>query len=154
MARKPDIQYIRYVTDGSSARVIQPVKPKAKTRLPRIRIPESPVIRLDPLALAGIVVSVIMLVLMVVNCAQLSAVQQEANAMDDYVDHLKTENACLNDKYQSGYDLKDIEEKALALGMVPVDQVQRITVNVPAPQPAEDAPESGGLMTFLTGLFD
>ena len=39
MARKPDVQYIRYITDGSSSRVVQPAKPKPKTRLPKIQLP-------------------------------------------------------------------------------------------------------------------
>ena len=155
MARKPDVQYIRYMTDGSSARALQPARPKAKTRLPRIRIrmPECPVIRLDPLALGGIVVSVIMVVLLVINCVQLSAIQKEANALDDYVDYLKTENARLTVAYDEGYNLEDIRQKALALGLVPVEQVQKITVNVPAPEAAETA-ENAGLLTFLTDLFE
>lgn len=154
MARKPDIQYIRYVTDGSSARVLQPARPKAKTRLPKIRLPESPVIKIDPLAVAGMIVSVIMVVLMLVNCAQLSAIQQQANVMDDYVDQLKTENARLTDLYKEGYNLEDVREKALALGAVPIDQVQRITVEVPVTEIVEDTAEDGGLVTFLTGLFE
>ena len=156
MARKPDVQYIRYMTDGSSARALQPAKPKAKTKLPRIRIrlPESPVIRLDPLAIGGMIVSVIMVVLMVVNCVQLSAVQKEANALDDYVDYLQTENARLMEEYNAGYDLDDIRQKALALGLVPVDQVQRITVSVPVPQNEAETAEDTGLITFLAGLFD
>lgn len=158
MARKPDVQYIRYMTDGSSARALQPVAIKPKTRLPKtilpkIRLPETPVIKLDPLASAGILVSVIMVILLVVNCVQLFAIQQEANALDDYVDCLKTENARLTAEYNSGYDLDDIREKALALGLVPVDQVQKITVNVPVPE-GETSVEEQGVLTFLTGLFD
>lgn len=156
MARKPDVQYIRYITDGSSARVVQPARPKPRTRLPKlkIRLPESPVIKLDPLALAGILVSVIMAVLLVVNCVQLSAIQQEANVLDDYVDYLETENARLTDLYNKGYDLTDIREKALALGLVPVDQVEKITVNVPAPEQTTGPAEEQGVLTFLAGLFD
>ena len=154
MARKPDVQYIRYITDGSSARVVQPAKPKPKTRLPKIQLPKSPVIKLDPLAFAGMLVSVIMVVLMVVNCVQLSTIQQEANVLDDYVDYLMTENARLTDEYNKGYDLNDIREKALALGLVPVDQVQKITVNVPAPEFVTDTPEEQNVLTFLVSLFE
>lgn len=154
MARKPDVQYIRYMTDGSSARALQPAKPKANTRLPRIRLPKAPVIKLDPLAFAGILVSVVMVVLMVANCLQLAAVQKEANALDDYVDYLKTENARLCAEYEEGYDLEDIRQKALALGLVPVDQVQKITVNVPAPADTADQQNEAGVLTFLAGLFE
>ena len=156
MARKPDVQYIRYITDGSSARAVQPAKPKVKTPLPRIRIrlPKSPVIRLDPLAIGGMLVSVIMVVLMVVNCVQLSAVQKEANALDDYVDYLQAENARLTEEYNTGYDLDDIRTKALALGLVPVDQVRKITVSVSVPESEAETAEDTGLLTFLAGLFD
>ena len=153
MARKPDVQYIRFVTDGSAARVAEQIPVRAKTRLPKLKKPKAKIsaIYLDPLAFVGILLSCVMLVLMVVNCVQLHDYQMKANAMDDYVDSLIEANARLADEFESQIDLKDIEEKAYALGLVPIDQVRRITVDVERPAgPAEAAPMWG----MLTGVAD
>ena len=153
MARKPDVQYIRFVTDGSSARVPEQAPVRAKTRLPKLKKKRAKVsaIYLDPLAFVGILLSCVMLVLMVVNCVQLHDYQMKANAMDDYVDSLIESNARLADAYESEIDLQDIEEKAYALGLVPIDQVRRITVDVERPvETAEAAPA----WSLLIGVAD
>ena len=153
MARKPDVQYIRFVTDGSSARVPEQAPVHAKTRLPKLKKKRAKVsaVYLDPLAFVGILLSCVMLVLMVVNCVQLHDYQMKANAMDDYVDSLIESNARLADAYESEIDLRDIEEKAYALGLVPIDQVRRITVDVERPvETAEAAPA----WSLLIGVAD
>ena len=150
MVRKPDVQYIRCYTDGSSARVLQLLKPVPKTALPKVKRKKAPVIRLDPLAYAGILVSVVMLVMMVVSCFQLSTIQKETYQMDGYVDSLKEQNARLTHTYHSGYDLKDVERKARAMGMVPVDEVRRITVSFAQPQEQTAEPNTWAFLTDLT----
>lgn len=154
MARKPDVQYIRFVTDGSSARVAEQAPVRAKTKLPKVKKQrvKDPVIYVDPLAFTAVVLSCVMLVLMVVNCVQLQNYQNMANQMDDYVDTLKEENARLTDIYNKNIDLKDIEEKALALGLVPIEEVRHVTVAVDKTVVTEqtDAPQWG----VLTGVVD
>ena len=150
MVRKPDVQYIRCYTDGSSARVLQLLKPAPKTTLPKVRRKKAPVIRLDPLAYAGILVSMVMLVLMVISCFQLKSIQEKTYQMDGYVDVLKEQNARLTHNYHSGYDLKDVERKARAMGMVPVDEVRRITVSVDLPQEQTVQPNTWAFLTDLT----
>lgn len=148
MARKPDVQYIRYVTDGSAARKAQPVMPKPKTRLPKVRKPkEQGVYRIDLLAITGIFLSLVMLALMVVSCFQLHDYQLKANAMDDYVDVLKEENNRLTDKYEDAVDLEAIENMALTLGLVPIEEVTHLSVAV---TPSRET--SGGQTTLLTDL--
>lgn len=153
MARKPDVQYIRFVTDGSAARVAEQAPVRAKTRLPKVRKPKAgaSVIYLDPLAFVGILLSCVMLVLMVVNCVQLHDYQLKANAMDDYVDSLIEDNARLADKYEGEIDLQDIEQKAYALGLVPIDQVRHISVKVERPV---ETVEAGPMWGMLTGVAD
>lgn len=150
MVRKPDVQYIRCYSDGSSARVLQLLKAAPKTRLPKVRKKKALVIRLDPLAYAGILVSLVMLVMMVASCFQLRAIQQKTDRMDSYVDTLKESNARLSDTYHSGYDLRDVEKKAKAMGMVPVDEVKRITVSVTAPQEQTAEPNTWAFLIDLT----
>lgn len=152
MVRKPDIQYIRYYTDGSSARALRllPAAPKAAPARPKRK--KALVIRLDPLAYVGVVVSLVMLVLMVVSCIQLSGIQRKTDTMNSYVDTLKEENARLSDTYHSGYDLRDVEKKALAMGMVPVEEVRRITVSVDTPVETEE--QDSALWAFLTDISE
>lgn len=152
MVRKPDVQYIRCYTDGSSARALRPLFAAPKTKLPKPRKKKALVIRLDPLAYAGILVSAIMLVLMIVSCFQLVGIQKQANRMDDYVDVLKEEHARLSDTYHSGYDLEDIRVKAEAMGMIPIAEARHITVSVP--QPAQDGQsDEASVWAFLTDIF-
>lgn len=154
MARKPDVQYIRFVTDGSAARVAEQAPAPARTRLPKVKKQKrkETVIHVDPLAFVGVALSCVMLVLMVISCFQLHRYQMLANRMDDYVDALKEENARLSDTYRRNIDLKDIEEKAIALGLVPIEEVRHISVSVEKTAATEgsDAPHWG----VLAGAVD
>lgn len=152
MVRKPDIQYVRYYTDGSSAKALQLFPAKRKAALPRAKKNKIHVIHFDPLAYAGIAVAVVMLVLMLVNCFQLKQLQNQTDAMCSYVDVLKEENARLSDTYEKGYDLMDIKKKALAMGMVPMDEVRHISV--PVEVPAEQAESGSGNWAFLTDISE
>lgn len=152
MVRKPDIQYIRYYTDGSAARALRLLPAAPKTKLPKLKRQKALVISLDPLAYAGILVSLVMLVLMVVSCIQLAGIQQRTDVMNSYVDTLKEKNARLDDTYHSGYDLKDVEQKALAMGMVPIEEVLHITVAVDATREAEESVTP--LWAFLTDISE
>jgi hypothetical protein len=57
--------------------------------------------------------------------------------MATYVSYLNRENAELEMEYREGYDLEDIRTKALALGLVPGDQLQirTVTVTMPVEEP-------------------
>lgn len=153
MVRKPDVQYIRCYTDGSSAKALRPQTAAPKTKLPKLRRKKELVIRLDPLAYVGIALSVVMLVLMIVSCFQLKQIQNETDQMVCYVDVLKEEYARLSDTYRKGYDLRDVEQKALAMGMVPVEEVQRIQVSVSPVQEQTEEPEES-FWAFLAGAFE
>ena len=94
-----------------------------------------------------------MLFTMFVGVHRLRQVRQDAAAMEQYVLHLQDINQERKDIYHSSYTLEEIEKTAMALGMVPMDQVTHQTIDVtePAPQEAPSVWESVG--TFLSGLF-
>jgi len=153
MAQRLDVQYVQYYTDGSAARKVAPVAPLKTIRLPKIKKMKPIVLRVDPVAVVGIVVAALMLVLMYVGVAQLNSTRQELYTMRSYVENLRVENELLEDKFQEGYDLEQIERTALALGLVPKEQVKHVTVQV-AEAVTEDAPGTWErFYTFLTGLF-
>lgn len=159
MAEKTKIQYINFYSAGSVARKYDLTKPVyEQPRYPEPEIQTQPrkrtVVRVDPLAVCSIVVSVVMLVLMVAGVFQLWESWQQEQALTAYVQQLAEQNQVLEETYRSGYDLEQIEKEALALGLVPVEQVQHITLPVsrPAEVPAE-ATLWEALAAFFGGLF-
>lgn len=153
MARQPDVQYIRFYTDGSAARKVAPVAPLKTIRLPKMKKSRKITLHIDPVAIGGIVMSAVMLVLMLVGVAQLANTRQELQVMQGYVQTLQQENDSLEDTYLQSYDLTAVEQTALALGYVPVEQVKHVTIHVPQVQPEQQPGAWERFYTFLTGLF-
>lgn len=157
MARYPEVRYINMYNIGSAARKIELAEPirENKTTLPESRPMRKRVLRVDPLALGSIALSAVMLVLMLAGAFQLYTAGQQEKAARDYVQQLYAQNQQLKEDYTSGYDLEQIERNALALGMVPVDQVTHLTVsleqipvNIQAEPTAWDA-----LCAFFASIF-
>ena len=135
MNQKPKIQYIgQFYVYGSEARALEPGQKKPRTRLPAARLEDIEKIYIDPVAMVGIAVAVMMLVVMVLGAIQLHEDWMAYQQMDDYVTSLRAENAELTLRYRSGYDLEDIEMKALAMGLVPAEQVESRSVTVTVPE--------------------
>ena len=140
MAQKPKIQYIgQFYVHGSEARALQleEQRQQAKARRPLARFRQIEYIYIDPVAIVSIVVSLIMLATMVTGALALKEDWAEYEQMATYVSYLNKQNAKLETEYREGYDLADIEAKALALGMVPRDQLERrsVTVTMPVKEP-------------------
>jgi len=153
MARQPDVQYIRFYTDGSAARKVAPVAPLNTIKLPKIKKHRRITLHIDPIAIGGIVMAAVMLILMLVGVAQLTNTKQELALMQSYVQTLQQENISLESTYEQGYDLEAVEKTALALGFVPKDEVTHVTIRVPQPQIEEEPGAWEQFYTFLTGLF-
>ena len=153
MARHPEVQYVRFYTDGSAARKVATTAPIKTMKLPRVRKFKKITLHIDPVALAGIVMAAVMLVLMAVGTAQLSSTRAQLQTMAAYVDTLQQENVSLKTEFSQGYDLEAIERTALALGFVPKDEVEHISIRVPdVPEAVQPGPWER-FYTFLTGLF-
>ena len=125
MAQKLDIMYVNFYTDGSAARKVAPAfpvtQPKPKTQVKRKT--KRITIFIDPVAVCSLVVAAVMLIMMVVGLNQLQTANDQAQRMEDYVSSLTQKNQELKDSYYSDMDLEQIRQTALALGMVPKDQV-------------------------------
>ena len=153
MAAKVDVRYVSFYTSGSAAKKIAPVVPLKTIKLPRIKSKKRIVVRIDPVATAGIVMAAILFVLLIVGVTQLQSARQERAQLAAYVDTLQMENEALQAEFEAGYDIKNVEKTALALGMIPVEEVQRVSIQVqdiPAP---EKPGVWEGFITFLAGLF-
>lgn len=156
MVQKPEIQYVgQFYVYGSEARKLEQKKQqkRPKTKLPRARLERIEKISVDPVALAGIAVAVFMLVVMVIGVLQIQRDWAEYENMSTYVSQLKRENAELKHTYRSSYDLADIENKALGLGLVPKEDVQTMTITVTIPVSEPEPTFWEELVWFWEGLF-
>lgn len=142
MTRQPDILYVRYYTGGAAAPNIEP-QPHAPTARPGVRtrpvrVGRRKVIRVDLINVCAVVVAAVMLVAMVIGLAELGAVRARRQQLEDYTTQLQAENIRLQAEYEAGYDLEDIRQRALEMGLVPVDSVPHITVELPEEEVQEE----------------
>ena len=156
MNQKPKIQYVgQFYVHGSEARQLQlqEEKRQAKTRLPLAGIQKIEKVYVDPVALTGIVVAVVMLVTMVLGAIQIKRDWDQYEQVSAYVSELKKENARKNHAYRLSYDLEDIEMKALAMGLVPKSKLETMTVAVTVPEKVPEMTRMEEIRFFLEGLF-
>ena len=151
---RQEVQYIRFDSVGSAARKPVSVSSAKKAAFPTPRKKKCKIIYIDPMATLGIAVALFMLISMTVGLTEYASVRQQASQMEAYVAQLSARNEELTQTYESGYDLEAIEKTALALGMVPMGDVESVQIQVTMP---EEEPETITLWeqigTFLTGLF-
>ena len=156
MAAKPEIRYINYYTSGTAARKVdvQPVR-KKKPRLPKphARQDQEVLIRIDPVAIMSVMVAAFLLVVMAVGVSRMNDLQEQTKVTARYVQQLKEENLQLKETYTAGYDLEEIEQIAVSMGMVPMDEIPREMIYVKVPAPQEEASGWDNFVSFLTGLF-
>ena len=156
MNQKPKIQYVgQFYVHGSEAKALQlqEEKRQAKTKLPLVRIQKIEKVYVDPVALAGIAVAVVMLVTMVLGAIQIKRDWDQYEQVSSYVSELKKENARKNHAYRMSYDLADIETKALAMGLVPRSELETVTVSVTVPEKVPQMTRMEEIRFFLEGLF-
>ena len=159
MIQKPKIQYIgQFYTHGSEARKLEleqeQQKKKAKTKLPLAKLEKIEMVYIDPVAVIGIAVALVMLITMVVGAAQLKTDWESYGIMSNYVSRLKLENARLTQQYRSGYDLDDITSKAQAMGLVTADQLATATITVTLPEPEPTTTWDEEVVWFWNGLWE
>ena len=155
MAYQPEIRYINAYVSGTMAYQVEsaPVRKKKRVKLPQMRQVKKTVISVDPVAICGIFAAAVLMVLLLVGFAKLQDAKAETVAMKQYVTALEQKNLQLQDAYDSGYDLEEIKNIALAMGMVPSTQVPQISVEITVPQQVVEPTAWESFCAFLTGLF-
>ena len=155
MAVRTDIQYVQYYVDGSAAKKTAPKTETKHAATPKTRKVKRKVVVIDPVAVIGVVATVCMLVIMAVGFVRYQNVQEQTNRMNLYIQQLQQQNTELQQTYENGYDLDQIQEIADALGMIPAEDAQQIQVQVQIPQeaPVEEMTLWESFTTFLAGLF-
>lgn len=156
MAQKPDIQYVtQFYTYGSEARVLElrPSTKKKRFSLPTVAPDQKIRVLVDPVAWAGIAIAVLMVVLMAVSARSYLNAWSEYEAVNSYV--IEQQNTLVENQleYQKLYDLDDVWEKASALGMIPMEEAEVITITPVIPEPEPQAPWWENISWFMKGLF-
>ena len=132
MARKSDIQYVQFYTDGSAARQfeLKPQQPKKKLQQPRPRRRKKIVLYVDFIAVAGMLVAGVLLLMMLTGMSGLTKINEEVSRLEAYVAELESENLELHKTYREGYDLDQIREQALEMGMIPAARATHVTIEL------------------------
>jgi hypothetical protein len=108
----------------------------------------------DPVAVTGILVAVLMMVVMIVGAISIHNAWTQYGRMSAYVETLTEKNVQLQQDYHSGYELNDIREKALALGMIPAEEAETIQVMVHMPVVEAEPTWWEDLVWFVDGLIE
>ena len=156
MVQKPDIQYVtQFYSYGSEAKVLElkPAKKQKKSVLPKAAPQQKIRIMVDPVALGAIVIAVVLAVVMAFGVCSYLEICNDYEAMTSYVIELQNINVQRQQEYASLYDLADIEEKALALGMIPAEQAEVVTIAPFVQEEIVEAPWWENISWFLKGLF-
>lgn len=156
MVQKPDIQYVtQFYSYGSEAKVLElkPAKKKQKSALPVAKPEQKIRISVDPVAIAGILIAVVMVVLMAVSVRGYLEICDEYRVMTKRVITLQNINVKNQCDYEEMYDLDDIREKALALGMIPLEEAEVITITPVIPEPEPEPTWWENISWFMKGLF-
>ena len=128
MARNPD-RYVRYYTFGSAAPKLD--RPEPRQKLPKMKPAQKrKPLPIDPVAVLGSTVALLLAVLMVVGLAQVTGTNARIREMETEVMTLEMEQEALRELYEAGYDLEEVRDEALSMGMIPADDAQHIRVSI------------------------
>lgn len=153
MARSRDIQYVQFYTGGSAARQIEFPEKKKPQPKPKQQRQKLRTVALDPVAAVGTVVALVMLVCMIVGFVQVCNANTQLELLQAQVVQLEAENTYLERQYANGYDLNEIRLAAESMGLVPVEEVEHITISLPEPEVVEQTSWWENLLLELKALF-
>ena len=130
MARKYNDRYVRFYTFGSTA---AKVEQERSASLPKYnKPPKRKPIPFDPVAFVGCTVAVLLLVLMVVGFAQVAHTAAQVKQVQTQIMSLELEHQMLEERYEAGYDLNEVQAAAVSMGMVSLENANHVRVDVPA----------------------
>lgn len=155
MAERDKIEYVRYYAPGSAAHKVEPepqrpAKPRTapKPKAEKIAVP------FDPVAVFGTTVAIVMILCVFWGFAQVNHLNDQIAGMESAISGLKSEQYTLQKEFSASIDLEDIRTTALAMGLVPMEEVRHITITVPQPEPVEELPWWQELWLEFKAMFE
>ena len=154
MDQKPVIQYVgQFYVYGSEVQARK--KKEKKSLLPRApRAEVQRCVYVDPVAVCGIAVALLMLVVLAVGAFQLRAAMQQYNAQSEQLSAIKRENARLEHLYRTSLDLEAVQAQAEKLGMVPAEELEHRELVVTVGQTPEEPTAWENFLWFVKGLLN
>ena len=154
---KHNIEYIqKFYSYGSEAKVIEfkPVNPQPeKPSVPKRAKEQVTTVCIDPIALCGMMVAVIMVLVVLASVIQYGVVSQDHGILENYVNTLREDSVLLQHQYNASYDLEGIASTARALGMIPIGEAQTLSMQVTVPVRQPEPGFFDNLVWFFSGLF-
>ena len=154
MDQKPVIQYVgQFYVYGSEVQARK--KKEKKSLLPRApRAEVQRCVYVDPVAVCGIAVALLMLVVLAVGAFQLRAAMQQYNAQSEQLSAIKRENARLEHLYRTSLNLEAVQAQAEKLGMVPAEELEHRELVVTVGQTPEEPTAWENFLWFVKGLLN
>lgn len=128
MVRRTDIQYIHFYTRGTAAAKVAPVVREDPFYVPNTVKHYRKRVYVDPVAIVGFLVAMVLFASMISGISTLRQIQQEKDQLEQHITGLTQENLDLKDQYEHSYNLDQIENTALALGMVPAEELPSVEI--------------------------
>lgn len=156
MAQKTEIQYVnRFYVFGSEAPQPEPEKTQKqkKAKLPQLHLEKIHKVYVDPIALCGVVASVVMLCLLIVGAIDLRNTRDAYDQMKEQLTQLKLENAQLSHSYHTGYDIEEIQSDAESMGMIAAEEADGFTVFFSVPEETGEKTLWDNITWFFSWLF-
>lgn len=159
MTEKAKIQYVgQFYIHGSAAKELDIKKQfrLARTTLPLFRPNRAPVRYFEPVAVISIVLALALVCTMAFGMLQIRQDWAQYQEMSDHLVQLQAKNAELHRKYREAYDLEAVRSKAVGLGLVPVEEVRHMTIQL-TPVSHEEPPEMTWIqkaVLFWTNLWE
>ena len=153
MANKPEIQYVgQFYVYGSEVKAKKKSEPR-RPLLPQLKTAREHKVYIDPVAVGGIVLAVVMLAALVVGAIRLTACMAEYNAAEQTLTDLKRDNARLEHAYRTSLDLDTVQTRAEELGLVPESEAAHAYITVTVPEETHTPTAWENLVWFLSGLL-
>ena len=157
MIRQPDIQYVQFSFDGTAARKLEN-RPQASSNAKRKpqqkrRKRAYKVVRVETGAILSLTLACVMVIVLAAGMLQLGFINAETEKMENYISVLQAENNQLQAEYDQSIDVEEVRQKALAMGLVPKQDTEQITISVRVPTVQEVPTVWDQIGTFLAGLF-
>lgn len=154
MARQHEVRYINQYVSGSIAYMpAEKNHKKNAVQLPKMKRKQRRRVAVDVFSLGAIALAAVLTVMMTVALVQMNRAQDEVQVLSNYVTNLQAENKQLKDTYTSHYDLDEIRDIALTMGMVPVEEVTHLQMQVVVPQIEEEPTPWENFWAFMVGMF-
>lgn len=154
MAQKTEIQYVgQFYVFGSEAAQVNPEPKKPRVKLPELHLERFQKIYIDPMALCGVVVAVVLLAVLIAGAFHLRETRAAYDKVKIQLTELKRENVKLSHTYRTSYDLEEIRAQAERIGMVDGEQAERFTVFFSLPKEEKKPTFWDDLWWLLSGLL-